>query len=105
RVTLLDNFDAIGIDLEAIDFGHRRFIDPGEGDALFIRRPPVTGAAVHLLLRDEFRGSIADEAASILCDRSLRRTREVEDDEILVANEAYIRTMRRKVRLGFVACA
>ena len=104
RVTLLDDFDAVGVDLEAIDFGHRRFIDPGEGDALFIRRPPVAGAAIHLLLRDEFRGSIADDAASILGDRSLGRAREIVDDEVLVADEAHVRAVRREVRVGFVAC-
>jgi len=31
------------------------FVDARERDAGFIGRPPVTGAAIHFLLRDEFR--------------------------------------------------
>src|ERR1700692_4417118 len=80
-ITLLDDLNGVGIDLEAIYFGDRCFIDAGEGDALLIRRPPVTGGTIHLFLRDELRRSEADQTAALFRDRPLRRVREVVDDE------------------------
>ncbi len=72
-VALADHPHAVGEDLEALEFVDRGFVDAREGDQRLVRRPPVAGAAVHFLLRDELGDAELQRAAAAAADRALSR--------------------------------
>ena len=92
----------VGLDLEALDLGDRRFVDARERDAALVGRPPVAGVAIHLFLRDELGHAEAHEAAAVARDRALGAVGEIDDEEVLVAHEAHEVRARREARVGFV---
>ena len=87
RVALLDDFGALGIDLAALDDVDRRFIVAFEGDRRIVGRPPVTSVACHLLLGDELGLAVVDGSAAIAGQRAGLVAGQVDDPEILPANE------------------
>ena len=98
--------DIVRGNLEALRDLDRALIDAGECDVPLVGRPPVAGAAVHFLLRDEFRHAVLDRAASVAGQRLLGMLREVIDLEILVPHIGDIaalrgnRRIRREARVG-----
>src|SRR5207237_4271303 len=62
----------------------------GRRRARVVRRPPMAGGPVHLLLRDEFGAAPADRAAAVGGEPALGPARGLGDVEILVTNEGEI---------------
>jgi len=62
-------------------------IDEAERDAAIVRAPPVTGGAIELLLRDEFRRAPAPELRSPLRQRTLAAAHRRHDEQVVIANE------------------
>ena len=79
-VALPHDARAVGLDLEALDLGHRRLIDARQRDTALVRRPPVAGVAVHFLLRDELGHAKAHQATALARDGAFRAIGEVDDD-------------------------
>ena len=78
------------------------FVDARERDVPLVRRPPVAGVAIHLLLRDEFGHAEAHRAAAFARHGAFRAGGEVDDVQILVAHETHEVRARRETRVGFV---
>ena len=99
RVALADRRAAIGIHLGTLDRVHFRFIVTFESDRRIVRRPPVSGGTVHLLLRDEFRLAIVHGPVAVACQLEVESAREVDHVEVLPAHERHVAAARRDLRV------
>ncbi len=105
RVTLLDHFGAVGVDLVALLHRHRRFVDAGVGDGGIVRRPPVTRVPAHLLVGDEFGDAVADGVAAVFGEADLAAAGQFDHPQVAVAHEAHVASARRHLRIGREAVA
>src|SRR5207237_4672058 len=60
---------AVGPDRRAGDGGDRALVDPRDGNALVVRRPPMAAMPVHFLLRHELGDAPADLALAVAGQR------------------------------------
>ena len=98
-VALVERLGAIGTDRGArhrLDVG---FIEAFDRDMAVARCPPRAGGAFHLFLRDEFGGAAGDGAPALPGERLLLGRRQIERDQILVADEADIAASLGDVRV------
>ncbi len=102
RIALAQHAKSIRVDLEALEFRDRRFVHARECDVPLIGRPPVSGVAIHFLLRDELGDSMTDEPATAGREPTFSAARYFDGIEILVADEADIAAFRRILRVGLV---
>ncbi|MNX35805.1 hypothetical protein D3C86_660790 [compost metagenome] len=105
RVTLLDHLGAIGVHLIALLHRHRAFIDAGKGDCRVVRRPPVAGVAVHLLVGDELGHAIADGVAAIAGKLDLPAAGQVDHPQVARPHEADEAALGRQLGIGGKAFA
>ena len=104
RIALRETSCAVGIDFQAFDFLHRRVVDAREGNAVAHRATTSSRSCVPFLpaRRTRPRRSGSDPAPSVVSARSSPRL-DVDDEQILVADEADVAAARREPRIGFVA--
>src|SRR5690606_31664244 len=102
RITLTEYASAVCIDLQALDFLHRRIVDAGEDDMRVVRRPPVASVAAHLLLSYEFGDAVLDEAAAVRGDGALLACAQIDHEQILISNEADVAAAGRELGIGLV---
>ena len=103
RVTLFDRLGAIGIDLAALDDRHGAFVVTFECDSRIVRRPPVAGETIHLLLRDELCLAVMHGAAAVARELVRLAVAQVEHPQILLADVADVAAERRDLRVDRLA--
>ena len=102
-VALFGDRHAVGADAEALDDFHRALVDAGDGEPAIVGRPPVAGAPIHLLLRDELGHSPTHEACAALGQCALAAGPQIVEPDILIADERHVATARADARVGFIA--
>ncbi len=105
RIALLDHLGAIGVELEAPVDRHPGFVVAGVGQGRVVRRPPVAGVAVHLLLGHELGHAAGDGAAALDRDRHGATGRELDHPQVLLAHEGHVAAARRDLGIGDEALA
>ena len=105
RVALLDHLHAVGIHLVALLHRHRAFIDARKGNGRIIRRPPVTGVAVHFLVGDELGHAVADDRAAVRRELYLLAAGQIDHPQVALADEADKPALGRDLRVGGEAFA
>ena len=90
-------------DRRARDDADRRLVEPLDRDVALVGRPPIAGAAIHFLLRDELRLAPMDGAAAVRGQRARRAAAERLHEQILVAHEADEAALRADHRVELAA--
>ena len=101
RIALLVAARALGADRGPGDDVDRFLVDPGDGEVAVAGRPPMAGAAVHLLLGDELGRAPADCPSAVLGQPALVSPFGVDHVEILVADEGKIAAGARNLGVEF----
>ena len=81
----------------------RRLVEPLDRDMSLVRRPPVTCATIHFLLRDELRLAEVDRAAAPRRQRARLAPGQRLREQILVAHEADVTALGRNDRIELAA--
>ena len=90
RIALLEQPGALRADRRARHHLHPRLVHPRHRDPRIVRRPPVAGAAVHLLLRHELGRSPRHGAAAAAGQPPFHARSGIDHIQILIAHEAHI---------------
>jgi hypothetical protein len=105
RIALADGLGAIGIDLAALDLVDARFVVALERDLRIVRRPPVAGRAIHLLLRDELGLGVVYRALAVERQLVVQAGAQIDRVQILLADERHVTPLRRHLRIDDVETA
>ncbi len=100
RVALLDDVGAVRVDLVALLHRHGGFVDAREGDRRVVRRPPVPGVAVHLLVGDELGHAVADGVAAVVRQLDGPAAGQLDHPQVAVADEADEAALGRELGVG-----
>ena len=99
RVALIIDLRAVRSDRGSRHHLHGADVGALHGDVFFVRRPPIAGAAIHFLLRDEFGGAPADGIARALSDGLRLAGGDRFDDQLIVTDIAQISALRADQRI------
>ena len=87
------------MDFESFRDLHGGFVDPDESHGRVVRRPPVTGVAVHLFLGDELGHAVANQPAAVLRQAKLLERFEIDGVQVLVADERHVPPRGAELRI------
>src|SRR3546814_4819608 len=87
RIALVVDLGARRADRRAADNADRALVGALDGDVAVARRPPITGAPAHFLLRDEFGGAPAHRVARALGDLPLGAAPDRRDEHLARSEE------------------
>ena len=102
RIALRHRFGAIGVDLGALDLVDAGFVVVLERDQRIVRRPPVAGRAIHLLLRDELGLAVVHGTLAVARQLVVEAGLKIDRVEILLADERHVAAFRRDLRIDHV---
>ncbi|EEF24630.1 conserved hypothetical protein, partial [Ricinus communis] len=103
RIALVDHGGARRADVGARHDVDAALVDAGVGDQALVRRPPVAGVAVHLLLGDELGHAERQGALALGGDRGLFAAGQRADIEVLVAHVRDEPALGRNLGVDLVA--
>ena len=98
-IALIEHLGPVRTDCSARHGRDLRFVVAFDRDAPVAGRPPGTGVAVHLLLRDELGGAAGDRALAIRRQRPFGAGAKIDGIEVLVTDEADVAPAFRHVRV------